>query len=120
MSCLLECHGAPWNWNRRWSSGWKDYRTINSDESSSISIGSATEACNSARARQLRGKLRELRFYLAPSGDAVRIGYYIATGRRIILLIVFRKQRERAEIERAVRAMEKCIAEDYTLEDDGE
>ena len=35
--------------------------------------------------RQLRGKLRELRFYLGPSGDAVRISYYVATGRRIIL-----------------------------------
>ena len=36
--------------------------------------------------RQLRGKLRELRLYLGPSGDAVRISYFVATGRRIILL----------------------------------
>lgn len=72
--------------------------------------------------RQLQGKLRELRFYLGPTGDAVRITYYIATGRRIILLTVFRKQRrrERAEIDRAVRAMETCIAEGHTAEDEDE
>jgi hypothetical protein len=70
--------------------------------------------------RQLDGKLRELRFYLGQEGDAVRITYYIASGRRIILLTVFRKQRqrERAEIERAVRAMERCIAEGHTREDE--
>lgn len=70
--------------------------------------------------RQLQGKLRELRFYLGPQSDAVRVTYYIATGRRIILLTVFRKQRqrERAEIDRAVRAMEKCIAEGHTVEDE--
>lgn len=72
--------------------------------------------------RQLQGKLRELRFYLGPAGDAVRITYYIATGRRIILLTVFRKQRrrERAEIDRAVRVMETCIAEGHTAEDEDE
>lgn len=69
--------------------------------------------------RQLRGKLRELRFYLGPAGDAVRITYYLAAGRRIVLLTVFRKQgrREPAEIERAERAMRRCIAEGHTVED---
>lgn len=72
--------------------------------------------------RHLGGKLRELRFYLGPSGEAVRVSYYIATGRRIILLTVFRKQRQRetAEVERARRSMEKCIAEGHTLEDEDE
>ena len=53
--------------------------------------------------RQLRGKLRELRFYIGTAGDAVRVSYYVATGRRIILLTVFKKQRrrERAEIEQS-------------------
>jgi hypothetical protein len=71
--------------------------------------------------RQLRGKLRELRFYLGPSGDAVRIPYYVASGRRIILLTVFRKQRrrERGEIDRAERAMIRCIDEAHIAEDDG-
>ena len=70
--------------------------------------------------RQLRGKLRELRFYLGPTGDAVRISYYVARGRRIILLTVFSKQRRRemAEIERAERAMKRCIREDHTAEDE--
>lgn len=68
--------------------------------------------------RQLRGKLRELRFHL--SQEAVRITYWIASGRRIILLTVFRKQRmrETAEVERAVRAMKRCIAEAHTADED--
>ena len=59
--------------------------------------------------RQLDGKLRELRFYL--EGKAVRVTYWIAPGRRIILLTVFPKtqRRERGEVERAKRAMEKCM-----------
>ncbi|GAA1013315.1 hypothetical protein Aple_053730 [Acrocarpospora pleiomorpha] len=68
--------------------------------------------------RQLRGKLRELRFHL--SREAVRISYWIASGRRIILLTVFRKQRmrETAEVERAVRAMERCVAEAHTVDEE--
>jgi hypothetical protein len=68
--------------------------------------------------RQLRGKLRELRFYLAR--QAVRISYWIAPGRRIILLTVFRKQsmREEAEVQRAWRAMQRCIAEAHTADEE--
>ncbi len=68
--------------------------------------------------RQLDGKLRELRFHLVR--DAVRITYWIGSGRRIILLTVFRKtrMRETAEIERAVRAMSLCIAEAHTVEEE--
>jgi hypothetical protein len=68
--------------------------------------------------RQLHGKLRELRFHL--SREAVRITYWIASGRRIILLTVFKKQRmrEAAEIERAMRAMELCIAEAHTADEE--
>ncbi|MGI5283956.1 type II toxin-antitoxin system RelE/ParE family toxin [Nonomuraea polychroma] len=68
--------------------------------------------------RQLRGKLRELRFHL--SREAVRITYWIAPGRRIILLTVFRKQRmrETAEIERAVRAMQRCMAEAHMVDEE--
>ena len=66
--------------------------------------------------RQLRGKLRELRFYLGR--DRTRITYYIAKGRKIILLTVFRKtkQRETAEVERAERVMLACIAEGHVAE----
>jgi hypothetical protein len=49
-----------------------------------------------------------------------RITYYIASGRRIVLLAVFAKQRqrERREIDRAWRAMQRCIAEGHVVEED--
>lgn len=67
--------------------------------------------------KHLTGKLRELRFYVG--GQAIRISYFIASGRRIILLTVFAKkrQRERGEVDRAARAMAKCIAEGHTAEE---
>ena len=70
--------------------------------------------------RQLDGKLRELRFYLA--GQPTRISYYIARGRRIVLLTLFAKtrQQERHEVARAKRAMARCIAEGHIEEDDDE
>src|SRR5262249_29553088 len=63
--------------------------------------------------RQLRGKLRELRFYRF--NHAVRISYFIASNRRIILLTVFHKQRrkERAEIDHAYKVMQRCIEEKH-------
>lgn len=68
--------------------------------------------------RQLSGKLRELRFHLG--GEAIRITYWIAPGRRIILLTVFRKHRmrERAEVQRALRAMRRCIDEAHTADEE--
>lgn len=68
--------------------------------------------------RQLRGKLRELRFSL--DRRRVRITYYIASGRRIVLLTVFVKtqRQERREIDRAEKAMQRCIAEGHTVEED--
>ncbi|MCU1498523.1 MAG: hypothetical protein JWM47_2476 [Acidimicrobiales bacterium] len=68
--------------------------------------------------KQLEGKLRELRFYL--QGQATRITYWIASGRRIILLTVFVKtqRRERREVERAKRAYERCVAERHTAEEE--
>jgi hypothetical protein len=68
--------------------------------------------------RHLRGKLRELRFYV--DRQQVRITYYIATGRRIMLLTTFPKTRlrERHEIERAIVAIERCIAEGHTVEEE--
>ena len=62
--------------------------------------------------RQLRGKLRELRFYLGR--ERRRVTYFIASGRRIIMLTVFRKtqRREQREIDRADKAMEAWVAAD--------
>ncbi|MGK8487758.1 type II toxin-antitoxin system RelE/ParE family toxin [Nocardia asiatica] len=71
-----------------------------------------------AVSRQLDGKLRELRFYM--DSFAVRLTYWIAPGRRIVMLTVFVKtrMREHAEIERARRAFALCIAERHTAEED--
>jgi hypothetical protein len=68
--------------------------------------------------RQLDGKLRELRFHL--DGQAVRVTYWIASGRRIVLLTVFTKtrMRESGEVDRARKAMARCMAEEHTAEDD--
>ena len=70
--------------------------------------------------RQLDGKLRELRFHL--DGRSVRITYWIAPGRRIILMTVFMKSRmrERTEIERAREAMRRCLRERHSVEEDGD
>lgn len=67
---------------------------------------------------QLAGKLRELRFFMGR--EQVRITYFIAAGRPIVLLTVFRKTRrqERAEIRRAIAAMQRCISEGHTAEDE--
>lgn len=54
--------------------------------------------------RQLRGKLRELRFSI--EGRPIRVTYFIRSGRRIVLLTVFgkRRRRERGEFrERCAR-----------------
>ncbi|MGI5198027.1 type II toxin-antitoxin system RelE/ParE family toxin [Streptomyces sp. CA-288835] len=61
--------------------------------------------------RHLGGKVRELRFIM--EGNAVRITYWLAPDRRIVLLTVFRKtrQRETAEVERARQAQKVCEAD---------
>jgi hypothetical protein len=68
--------------------------------------------------RQLGGKLRELRFYL--QRDAIRITYWIAPGRRIVLLTVFRKTRMRQdrEVQRARRALARCQIEAHTADEE--
>jgi hypothetical protein len=61
--------------------------------------------------RHLGGKVRELRFHLL--AQQPRITYWLAPGRRIILLTVFRKTRsaEAAEVARALQAQKTCAAE---------
>ena len=67
--------------------------------------------------RQLDCKLRELRFHL--DGWAVRVTYWIASGRRIVLLTVFvtSRMRDTAEVARARRVMARCMAEEHEAED---
>lgn len=61
---------------------------------------------------QLRGKLRELRFHLGRGQQ--RVTYYLAPGRRIPMLTVFRKSKrhETAEIDRAEAAMKAHMERD--------
>jgi phage-related protein len=68
--------------------------------------------------RQLDGKLRELRFHL--DSEAVRITYWIASGRRIVLLTVFTKtrMREAREVDRARLALARCLAEAHTADEE--
>jgi phage-related protein len=70
--------------------------------------------------KHLDGKLRELRFHL--DRMTMRLTYWIASGRRIILLTVFTKtrMREDREVARAKRALARCQAELHTVEDDDE
>jgi phage-related protein len=62
-------------------------------------------------ARHLGGKVRELRFHLLR--QQTRVTYWLAPGRRVILLTVFRKTRsaETAEVARALQAQKICEAE---------
>ncbi|WP_240135505.1 type II toxin-antitoxin system RelE/ParE family toxin [Streptomyces sp. MUM 178J] len=61
--------------------------------------------------RHLSGPVRELRFTLG--GGVMRMTYWLAPGRRVILLTVFRKtrMRESAQVHRAVLAQKVCEAE---------
>ncbi len=58
--------------------------------------------------RHLGGKVRELRFRLLR--QQTRVTYWLAPGRRVILLTVFRKARssETAEVVRALQAQMIC------------
>jgi phage-related protein len=58
--------------------------------------------------RHLGGKVRELRFHLLR--DQTRITYWLAPGRRVILLTVFRKTRsaQTAEVARGPQAQKTC------------
>ncbi|MCP4961715.1 MAG: type II toxin-antitoxin system RelE/ParE family toxin [Actinomycetia bacterium] len=68
--------------------------------------------------RSLGDGLFELRFDLGRT--ARRITYWFAPEQRVVLLSVFRKQRqnERSEVRRAREAMARCIAERHTAEED--
>ncbi|TKK89758.1 type II toxin-antitoxin system RelE/ParE family toxin [Herbidospora galbida] len=70
--------------------------------------------------RQLDGKLRELRFHL--DDLSMRVSYWIAPHRRIVLLTVFHKtrMREDREVDRARRALLRCVDQAHTVDVDEE
>ena len=81
-------------------------------------LGELGPVLDEPHTRQLDGKLRELRFYL--KGVPTRITYWIAPGRRIILLTVFvkTKRKEAREVQRAREAMERCRSEGHGAEEE--
>jgi len=70
--------------------------------------------------RHLGDGLRELRFILGHDSNAIRLTYWLAPRRRIVLLTVFRKtrMREDAEVDRAKQARKLCEAERHTAHDE--
>lgn len=86
-----------------------------------VHVERLAEAGNQLRmpaSRALGDGLFELRFDILRV--AWRITYYFAERRRIVLLTVFRKQRqnERREVQRARQAMGRCIDEAHTAEEE--
>ena len=66
-------------------------------------LAEEAETLGEPYARHLKGKVRELRFHLLR--QQTRVTYWLAPGRRLVLLTVFHKTRsaETAEVARAVR-----------------
>jgi hypothetical protein len=83
----------------------KDYAKV---EAMADILADQAETLGEPYSRHLSGKTRELRFYL--ERRAVRISYWLAPGRRVVLLTVFAKTRqvERIEVARAVAAQQAC------------
>ena len=71
-------------------------------------LAEQAETLGEPYARHLGGKLRELRFHLLRR--QTRVTYWLAPGRRVVLLTVFHKTRsaEAAEVQRAIRAQHLC------------
>jgi len=66
------------------------------------------ETLSEPYSRHLGGRVRELRFRLLR--QQTRVTYWLAPGRRVVLLTVFRKTRsaETDEVERAMQAQQIC------------
>ncbi|MER5177084.1 type II toxin-antitoxin system RelE/ParE family toxin [Streptomyces sp. NPDC002896] len=90
--------------------GERDYRTV---EHVVEALLAHPTTLGEPYSRHLGDGVRELRFDLGNNREAVRIPYWLAPGRRIVLLTVFRKtrQREESEVSRAKRVKLICHAE---------
>ena len=95
---------------REWLEGLSDRHFRQVEEKVALLVELPT-TLGEPHTRHLGGQLRELRFRLG--GESVRVPYWLAPGRRIVLLTVFRKNRmrETAEVERARLAQKLCDAE---------
>lgn len=74
-------------------------------------LAEKAEALGEPWSRNLGESVRELRFHLHPR--EMRITYWLAPGRRVVLLTMFAKtrMRETAEVERAKALRKVCEAE---------
>ena len=81
------------------------YRTV---EYHADRLAEAPTTLGEPYSKHLTGAVRELRFHLGRS--ARRVTYWLAPQRRIVLLTVFRKARNRetAEVDRAVAEQRIC------------
>jgi hypothetical protein len=71
-------------------------------------LAEQAETLGEPHSRHLGGRVRELRFHLLR--QQTRVTYWLAPGRRVVLLTVFHKTRsaETAEVQRAIRAQQVC------------
>ncbi|MFJ6569933.1 type II toxin-antitoxin system RelE/ParE family toxin [Streptomyces sp. NPDC091292] len=92
-------------------------RQYKAAERAAIRLADAATTLGEPHARHLGGKVRELRYTI--DGEAIRITYWLAPARRIVLLTVFRKTkaRETAEVDRAHQAQKLCEAEHEVAHD---
>jgi hypothetical protein len=74
-------------------------------------LAERAEGLGEPYARHLGGKVRELRFHLLR--QQTRVTYWLAPGRRVILLTVFHKTRsaQSSEVARALYAQKVCETE---------
>jgi len=77
-------------------------------EAAADMLAERAETLGEPYSRHLGGKTRELRFHL--HRRKVRLSYWLAPGRRVVLLTVFAKtrQQERGEVDRAIAAQQAC------------
>ena len=71
-------------------------------------LAEQAETLGEPHSRHLGGKVRELRLHILR--QQTRVTYWLAPGRRVVLLTVFHKTRsaETAEVHRAIRAQRTC------------
>ncbi|MCX4693256.1 type II toxin-antitoxin system RelE/ParE family toxin [Streptomyces sp. NBC_01408] len=97
---------------RLWLMNRSDADYLVAEHAVGLLLGSPT-TLGEPYSRHFGDGVRELRFGIGRSRDAVRISYWLAPARRIVLLTVFRKtrQREDGEVIRAKAAKQRCKAE---------
>ena len=100
-----------WSWSLKSDPGWAERPGLRPGRFLVGLLAEHAGDLGEPYARHLGGKVRELRFHLLR--QQTRVTYWLAPGRRVILLTVVRKTRgaETAEVARAWHAQKVCEAE---------